>query len=117
MSKFQYLPGLIPVILFEYFFILAMYKYHCCCSKCKWCKCDDINDEDESNVDGLSSNNGETTALRFEDTYESFLPRLKYLLFITRFLSFCYIAGVSVIGKVLHYDNAFLYTRQYWIYT
>mmetsp|Transcript_7870 Transcript_7870/g.7931 ORF Transcript_7870/g.7931 Transcript_7870/m.7931 type:complete len:328 (-) Transcript_7870:22-1005(-) len=98
MSEFQYLPGLIPVILFEYFFILSMYRYRCCC-KYKCCKSDNINDEDESNVDVLSHSNGEMTTFRFEDTYESFLPGLKYVLFVTRFLSFCYVGGVSVIAN------------------
>lgn len=113
MSEFQYLPAIIPVVLFEFFFILAMYRYRCCC-KCKCCKSDNINDEDESNVDVLSHNRGDVlshnkgdiVAFRFEDTYESFLPRLKYVLFITRFLSFCYIGGVAVVGNVQNYDNS-----------
>jgi hypothetical protein len=107
MSEFKYLPGLIPVILFEYLFILSMYRYRCGC-KYKCCKSDNINDEDESNMDVLSHSKGEMTTFRFEDTYESFLPGLKYVLFVTRFLSLCYVGGVSVIGNIEKYNSAFL---------
>jgi hypothetical protein len=106
MARYEYLPGLIPVILFEFFFILAMYKYQCCCCKCKCCKIDckrDDFNEDESEIDVQST--GEISTVRFEDTYDSFLPGLKYLLFVTRFLSFAYIAGVGVIGKIEEDDD------------
>lgn len=109
MSELLFLPGLIPVVLFEHFFILALYRYHCCC-KCRCCKGESINDENKthpttrSNIE-LNGFDDDCNILlpaketfRFEDIYESFLPELKYVLFVTRFLSFCYIGGVSVIG-------------------
>jgi hypothetical protein len=94
MSKFRYLPAIVVIVLLEYFFILAAFKY-CCCFKSD-------TDDDESNVEGLSQNKEnkvKATAFRFEDTYNSFLPGLKYLIFVTRFLSFCYLSGVSIISK------------------
>jgi hypothetical protein len=97
MVDLTYLPGLIPVVLFEFFFILAMYKYQCCCCKCKCCKIDCKSDEYNEEE---SESKGKIDTFVFQDTYDSFLPGLKYLLFVTRFLSFAYIAGVGVIGKI-----------------
>jgi hypothetical protein len=94
MSEFRYLPAVVVIVLLEYLFILAVFKY-CCCLK------SEIN-KDESNIKGLSQNKEnkvQTTVFRFEDTYNSFLPGLEYLLFVTRFLSFCYLSGVSITSK------------------
>mmetsp|Transcript_17614 Transcript_17614/g.16957 ORF Transcript_17614/g.16957 Transcript_17614/m.16957 type:complete len:338 (-) Transcript_17614:124-1137(-) len=96
MVDLTFLPGLIPVVLFEFFFILAMYKYQCCCCKCKCCKIDCKSDEYNEEE---SESKGKIDTFVFQDTYDSFLPGLKYLLFVTRFLSFAYIAGVGVIAN------------------
>ena len=105
-KKFAYLPGLIPVILVEYFLIVALFSYYRYCSyRCK--KVDvipqEINVEDVPVSDqemGFPSpavhDKPDPLAFRFENTFESFTPRLRYLLFITRFVSFYYICGVSV---------------------
>jgi hypothetical protein len=92
MSEFKYLPGIVLIIFFDYFLILAAFKY-----------CGHLGKiEDESNVEGLSENKEnkvQTTAFQFEDTYNSFLPGFKFILFMTRFLSFCYLTGISLISK------------------
>ena len=46
----------------------------------------------------------------FEDAYESFAPCLRYFLFLTRFLSFYYICGVSVSA------NYFFMGQHQWYY-
>jgi hypothetical protein len=42
---------------------------------------------------------------KFDDTYESFKPSLKYVLLLTRFTSFAYILGVSVISNYVLTGN------------
>jgi hypothetical protein len=92
MSEFKYLPGIVLIVIFEYLLILAAFKY-----------CGHLDKiENESNVEGMlenKENKVQTTAFRFEDTYNSFLPGLKYILFVTRFLSFCYLTGISLISE------------------
>lgn len=107
MSEFLYLPEVIAVIFFEFFFILAIYRYRCRC-KCKCYRNDSIHIEDESNFDGIVHNKRDIVLFRFEDTYESFLPGLKYILFITRFLSLCFIGGAAVVGNIQNYYNSYL---------
>lgn len=107
-SRFYYLPDIISICLFVFLFILVIYKYRCCCkyqyciTKMIFCRvrprvCNFAKNEE---VDDLSHDKLEILVFRFEDTYESFLPALKYVLLITRFLSFCFVGGVPLIGKV-----------------
>lgn len=83
------MPGIVLIIFFDYFLILAAFKY--CGHRGKI--------EDESDVEGLSENKVQTIVFQFEDTYNSFLPGFRFILFVTRFLSFCYLAGISLISK------------------
>jgi hypothetical protein len=89
---FPFLPGLIPTILTEYFLLLGifgLYKYYCCRCCLKSCY-------------GAESKNSFVATrwkFKFEDTYESVNPALKYVLLATRFLSLGYILGVSVIAN------------------
>jgi hypothetical protein len=87
ISEFEYLPWVVVLTFFCYFSILAIYKYHNRCI----CIIDDDRDE--------PTNTEAKIKFKFEDTFESFLPGLSYVLFIFRFLSFTYIAGVPVISK------------------
>ena len=92
--EFRYLHGVIPTLLVEYFLLLAifgLYKYYCCRCCLKSCY-------------GAESMNSVTAArwkFKFEDTYESVSPALKYVLLGTRLLSLGYILGVSVIANYI----------------
>lgn len=103
MPKFSYLPGLIMVALLEY--ALALYFFGNFRLRfwqwCKGCLCDTGScDESIENVD---------ETFDFESTYESFHPKLKYVLFATRIASFIYILSVSVLWN-------YFYSRHQWFY-
>lgn len=118
------------MIFFEYIVILMIYsnyQYYCCIC----CINDDIslatNDDGECpdieiahygelesiyNYERASMSKAlsRNPSLQFENTYESFTPGLKYLLFVTRFLSFCYLCGISVIANYnLHGTDQWFY--------
>lgn len=102
-SRFYHAPGLISVLMFEYFAILALFKYYYkCCCKC--CRIDEIPTESgirDIEVADHDMGNPATPAVtipryNFNDTFESFTPRLRYLLFLHRLVSFYYICGISV---------------------
>jgi hypothetical protein len=89
-----YLPALVPAIFCEVLFCFCafgFYRYYCC--KCCLRSCFGAESPD-NRISFLR-------AFRFEDTYESHSIGLKYLLFVTRFLSFCYIFGVSTIWNYI----------------
>ena len=102
-SQFYHAPGLISVILFEYFAIVALFTfYHKC--RCKCCKLDEIPPESGMEDFEIADNDIGNTATpaitipryNFNDTFESCSPRLRYILFLHRIISFYYICGVSV---------------------
>jgi hypothetical protein len=96
-GKFKYIAPIIALICFEYFFVVAMFYLSRYCA-CLCCKRDFI--PEAMTPSGKSIKNPRhDSEWKFEDTYQSFYPGLKYLLFVTRFLSFCYICGVSVIAN------------------
>jgi hypothetical protein len=90
--QFRYLPGLIPTLLVYYIILLVVFglnKYYCCRFCLKTCY-------------GAESRNSAIAArwkFKFDDSYESFNPALKYVLLATRFLSFGYILSGSVIAN------------------
>lgn len=103
MPKFAYLPGLIMVALLEYVSALYFFgtfrlrSWHWC-RECLY----DSNSSDES-IEIVDE------TFEFESTYESFHPKLKYVLFATRIASLIYILGVSVLWN-------YLYSRHQWFY-
>jgi hypothetical protein len=119
--SFSYLNGLIPLIVFEYCFVLLI----CRCSRfccCEICREDDIPYEAENDngytaeIDMGNPNTpmSRKTHLKFEDTYESFHPWFKYILFFTRFLSFYYICGVSVVANYIIVGGHQWFTFSMW---
>jgi hypothetical protein len=92
-SNFSFLPGLVLTILLEYLLLMAafgFYRYYCCSCCLRSC------------YGAESSNNLSATPFwkfKFEDSFESFHPLLKYVLIGTRLQSLGYILCVSVIGN------------------
>ena len=94
----QNLPGLIPTLLFEYVVLLLIfgcYRHYCC--RCCLSSC--------YGAEALENSGSLCESFKFEDTYESFKPILKYALLVTRFMSFAYILGVSVISNYVITGN------------
>jgi hypothetical protein len=100
MSKFEYLPSIVSMTLFCYFLTLVAYKYGLTLlvDTCYCCNCILSDDKDEFFGNRPTEKDGKVK-FRFEDTYESFLPGLQYVLVITRLLSLCYIFLVPIISK------------------
>lgn len=105
---FSYLGGLIPLIVFEYVFVLILCRCSrfCCCEVCREDEVPYEAENDYGYTAEIDMGNPNTpmsrkTHLRFEDTYESFHPAFKYILFFTRFLSFYYICGVAVVANYI----------------
>jgi hypothetical protein len=96
-SEYQYLQWVIVLTFFWYFSILAIYKYY----NSYICIIDDDRDE--------STNTEVETQFKFEDTFESYIPGLTYVLFFFRFFSFTYIAGVPIISKAQNLMFIILY--------
>ena len=97
-QSLQNLPGLIPTMLFEYVLLLLLfgcYKHYCCRSCLMSCY----------GAEALDSSVSLCDKFKFDDTYESFIPSLKYVLLLTRFISFAYILGVSVISNYVLTGN------------
>lgn len=86
---------------FCYFLTLVAYKYGLALlmDTCYCCSCILSEDKDEIFGNRPTEKDGKIK-FRFEDTYESFLPGLQYVLVITRLLSLCYIFLVPIISKV-----------------
>lgn len=119
--SFSYLRGLIPLIVCEYIVILMI----CRCSRfcfCKVCREDEIPYECENDngytaeIDMGNPNTpmSRKTHLKFEDTFESFHPWMKFILFCTRFLSFYYICGVSVVANYVIVGGHQWFTFSMW---
>ena len=85
-------------MLFEYVLLLLLfgcYKYYCCRSCLMSCY----------GAEALDSSVSLCDKFKFEDTYESFKPSMKYVLVLTRFTSFAFILSVSVISNYVLTGN------------
>ena len=102
-------------MVIEYFLVVLVFAYYrrFCCKRCVPRDGDEIDTTLYDEATGILSNPSQTSLkmkCQFEDTYESYLPNAKYLLFITRVLSLGFILGVSVIA------NYILVGRNQWFY-
>lgn len=114
-TKFAHFKEIIPVMVIEYALVVLIFLYYrrCCCRCCKKNGGDEENTTLFDEATGSLSNPTEIsikTKCQFEDTYESFTPNAKYILFTTRILSLFYICGISVIA------NYILVSRNQWFY-
>ena len=92
-SNFSFLPGLVLTILLEYLLLMVafgFYRYYCCGCCLRSC----YGAESRSTLFSTPF-----WKLKFEDSFESFHPLLKYVLIATRLQSLGYILCVSVIGN------------------
>lgn len=114
-NKFAFFKAIIPVMVIEYFLVVLIFLYYrrCCCRCCKKEGADEENTTLFDEATGSLSNPTEISLkikCQFEDTYESYVPNAKYVLFTTRTLSLFYICGISVIA------NYVLRNRNQWFY-
>ena len=98
---FQYFSSIIPLIIGEFIIVTLIFLYYrrCCCGCCRNRAADEMDITSYDEETGILSNPSQTLfkfQCQFEDTYESYYPPARYLLFITRVLSLAYICGVSV---------------------
>ena len=99
--NFQYFSAIIPVIIGEFIIVTLIFLYYrrCCCGCCKKGSADDMDITSYDETTGILSNPSQTLfkfQCQFEDTYESYYPPARYLLFVTRVSSLAYICGISV---------------------
>ena len=103
-AKFAFFKELIPVMIIEYLIIVLIFLYYrrCCCKCCRLGGGIGENTTSYDEATGILSNPTEKTLkakCQFEDTYESYIPNAKPLLFVTMILSLGFILGVSVVDS------------------
>ena len=103
-AKFAFFKELIPVMIIEYLIIILIFLYYrrCCCKCCRMGGGIGEHTTSYDEATGILSNPTEVTLkakCQFEDTYESYIPNAKHLLFVTRVVSLGFIFGVSVIDS------------------
>ena len=116
-DTFKYFKYIIPLILFEYAAVTLIYLYYRRCYR-RCCKKGEnsIGEIDSTFYDdatGILSNPSQVSLkfqCQFEDTYESYCPAAKYVLFITRLASLGYVGGVSVAA------NYIIVSRNQWFF-
>ena len=100
-NTFLYFKSIIPVMVFEYLIVVFIFLYYrkCCCKCCKSVVQNEMDITSYDEVTGTLSDPSQVTLKfhrQFEDTYESYSPPIKYVLFMTRLLSLGYVCGISV---------------------
>lgn len=103
-ETFEYFSVIIPLIICEFIIVKLIFLYYqrCCYCCCKNGVRDDTDITSYDEVTGTLSIPTQTSfkfLCQFEDTYESYYPPAKFLMFITRVLSFAYICGISIVAN------------------
>ena len=91
-GRYAYLSGIIPVMIFEYFAAVIIFRYgkH-------WLRNCFKREEDDALVDSGAA------SFAFQHTYSSYNRIGNYILLFTRLISLGYMCGVSVIYFYIDY--------------